>query len=456
LITVKFKPTSHSNVVHPAVDLTVSFAADPTAKATPLNRCREESKASNLILKPSFQHTYKSISITVAVTDSIATMPPRCQPPRAAQQPQKTPAAPSYAAATATSSLAAAAAAAAYPTPAEAAVLAGGTTGSAISGNTGARPPIAASNSDPSTNINSEGNTTIAALKISDDMDTRAAALAKRPADSPSRVIEKADPKKTQDSEATPMDTVSDAANWYIFVPPEYPMWPDETKKLSTRLNDMHYGRIMDGFTEEEKKLARKKFEGVSKKPGPGVDTNDYLAHRMPDLLDGISQLTIDEHRHILEHGLPLDTWYRGFAKLARCTFTATDYLTEEDILECRILMCRLAYTNPGPIRDIHKSLMHATVEATAWAGCVRAVGTLYAHSPPPTKGSLKDSKITNYLLPSQPKTPQGATPPLVKRSVVVQTPSPLTPAATSPARPLPLWLLFRLPHRSPLLPSWP
>ena len=217
-------------------------------------------------------------------------------------------------------------------------------------------------------------------------------------------------------------------------------MWPDETRKLSTRLNDKHYDRIMDGFTEEEKKLARKKFEGVSKKPGPGVDSNDYVAHKMPDLLDGISQillereLTIDEHRHILEHGLPLDTWYRGFAKLARCTFTATDYLTEEDILECRILMCRLAYTNPGPIWDVHKSLMHATVEATAWAGCVRAVGTLYAHSPPPAKGSLRDSKITNYLLPSQPRTPQGATPPLVKRSVVVQTPSPLAPAVASPA----------------------
>jgi len=68
---------------------------------------------------------------------------PRRQPPRAAAQPlQKTPAAPSYAAATATSSLAAAAAAVANPTPAEAAVLGGGTTGSAISGNTGARPPL--------------------------------------------------------------------------------------------------------------------------------------------------------------------------------------------------------------------------------------------------------------------------------------------------------------------------
>ena len=77
---------------------------------------------------------------------------------------------------------------------------------------------------------------------------------------------------------------------------------------------------------------------------------------------------------------------------------------------------------------------MHVTVEATAWAGCVNAVGTLYAHSPPPAKGSLKNSKITNYLLPSQPKVPQGATPPLVKRSVIVQTPSPLTPVAASPA----------------------
>jgi len=106
------------------------------------------------------QHNqYKPISITVAVTDSSVIvaihtlavkslkdisviMPPRRQPPRAAQQPQKTPVAPSYAAATATSSLAAAAAAAVYPTPAEAAVLGEGTTGSAISGNTGASPPL--------------------------------------------------------------------------------------------------------------------------------------------------------------------------------------------------------------------------------------------------------------------------------------------------------------------------
>ena len=115
-------------------------------------------------------------------------------------------------------------------------------------------------------------------------------------------------------------------------------MWPEETKKISTRLNEQHYDRIMDGFTEEEKKLARKKFEGVSKQPGPGVDTNDYLAHRMPDLLDGITQillereLTIDEHRHILDHGLPLDTWYHGFTKLAHCTVMATDYFTEEDV----------------------------------------------------------------------------------------------------------------------------
>ena len=217
-------------------------------------------------------------------------------------------------------------------------------------------------------------------------------------------------------------------------------MWPEETKKISTRLNDKHYGRIMDGFTEEERRLAKKKFDGVSKKGEPGVDTNDYLAHKMPDLLGGIAQiliereLTIEEHRHMLDHGLPLDTWHRGFTKLARCTFTPTDYLTEEDILECRILMCRLAHTNPGKMWDVRKSSMHATVESTAWAGCVRAVGTLYANSPPPAKGSLRDSKITEYTLPRKPNVPQGATPPLVKRSVVMQTPTPLTPAAASPA----------------------
>ena len=83
---------------------------------------------------------------------------------------------------------------------------------------------------------------------------------------------------------------------------------------------------------------------------------------------------------------------------------------------------------------DVRKSSMCATVEATAWAGCVRAVGTLHAHSPPPAKGSLRDSKITECTLPRKPRVPQGATPPLVKRSAVVQTPSPLTPAVASPA----------------------
>ena len=129
-----------------------------------------------------------------------------------------------------------------------------------------------------------------------------------------------------------------------------------------------------------------------------------------------------------------MDTWFRGFSKLALGLFTATDYFTKEDILDLHILMCRLACTPPGPMWDVHKSLMHATMEAKAWAGCVRVVGTLFTHSPPPAKYSPKDSMITNYLLPSQPKVPQGATPPLVKRSVVVQTPSLSTPAAASPA----------------------
>jgi len=87
--------------------------------------------------------------------------------------------------------------------------------------------------------------------------------------------------------------------------------------------------------------------------------------------------------------------------------------------------MCCLAHTNPGKMWDVRKSSVYATVEATAWAGCVWAVGTLYAHSSPPAKGSLRDSKITEYTLPPKPRVPQGATPPLVKCSVVVQTPSP-------------------------------
>jgi len=53
--------------------------------------------------------------------------------------------------------------------------------------------------------MNSEGKTNIADLKISDDMDTWAAASAKRPADSPSRIIDEVDPKKNKDSAATVM-----------------------------------------------------------------------------------------------------------------------------------------------------------------------------------------------------------------------------------------------------------
>jgi len=159
-------------------------------------------------------------------------MPPRHQPQRAAQQTPRPPTAPSYAAATAASSLAAAAAAVTNPTPAEAALPEGGTTGPAIGGNTGARPPTALSSSDPKTNITTEGNTNIADLSISDDMDTRAAASAKRSAESPSRVIDEVAFKKTKDSAATAMDTVPEEADWDIFAPPEDPMWPDETKKL--------------------------------------------------------------------------------------------------------------------------------------------------------------------------------------------------------------------------------
>ena len=82
-------------------------------------------------------------------------------------------------------------------------------------------------------------------------MDTRAAESAKRSAESPSRTIDEADSKKTKDSAATAMDTVSKAANWDIFVPPADPMWPEEDKKLSTRLNDKHCDRSMDGFSED-------------------------------------------------------------------------------------------------------------------------------------------------------------------------------------------------------------
>jgi len=80
------------------------------------------------------------------------------------------------------------------------------------------------------------------------------------------------------------MDTVSEAANWDIFAPLADPMWPEEDKKLSARLNSEHYDRVMDGFSEEERKRVKQKFVGVSKQAGPRVDTTKYLAHQMPDL----------------------------------------------------------------------------------------------------------------------------------------------------------------------------
>jgi len=55
-------------------------------------------------------------------------------------------------------------------------------------------------------------------------------------------------------------------------------MWPEEVKKLSTCLNSSHYNPIMDGFLEEERKLAKRKFEGASKQGGPGVDTTNDRA----------------------------------------------------------------------------------------------------------------------------------------------------------------------------------
>jgi len=170
----------------------------------------------------------------------------------------------------------------------------GGTTGPAVGGNTGARLPTAISNSDPKTNITSEGNTNVANLKISDNMNTQAEKSAKGSAKSPSRTIDEADSKKTKGSAATAMDTLSEAADWDIFVPPADPMWPEEDKKLSTHLNSEHCDCILDGFSEAQRKLARKKFEGVSMLPGPRVDTADYLAHQMPDLLDGIAQILLE------------------------------------------------------------------------------------------------------------------------------------------------------------------
>jgi len=158
----------------------------------------------------------------------------------------------------------------------------------------GARLPTAVSNSNPKTNVATEGNTNVANLTISDDMDTRAAASAKRSAESPSRVIDEVDSKKTKDSAATAMDTVSEAANWDIFVPLADPMWPEEDKKLSTRLNNKHYDCIKDGFSEEQRKLAMLKFKGAPKLARPGVGTNDYLAHKMPNLLGGISQILME------------------------------------------------------------------------------------------------------------------------------------------------------------------
>jgi len=122
-------------------------------------------------------------SITVAVPtlavkslkDLSVNVPPRRQHQRPAHKPPKPPSVPTCAAATVASSLVAAAAAvAANPTPTAASLPAGCTTEHAISGNTGTRLPVVGSNSDPKTNVTTEGNANVANLKISDDMDTQA------------------------------------------------------------------------------------------------------------------------------------------------------------------------------------------------------------------------------------------------------------------------------------------
>ena len=194
----------------------------------------------------------------------------------------------------------------------------------------------------------------------------------------------------------------------------------------------------MEGFSEPQRQEAKKPFRGVSVKKGEPKE--DFLVTHTYVFLDGLTQLlleheiTILEHRQVLAEGLSLDACYYGFTKLARDNFAPTDYLTAENLMELRILMCRLAYSNPGRLFEVSQSLMRSTVEARLWAGCIRSVGSLYANSPPPAKGSLKDGNIKNYLITGTPKTPQGVTPPLVKRSVVLQTPSPLTPGMASPA----------------------
>jgi len=283
-------------------------------------------------------------------------------------------------------------------------------------------------------------------------MDTRAAASAKRSAESPSCVIDEVDPKKNKYSAATVMDAVSKAADWGIFAPPEDPMWPDETKKLSPCLNEKHYDRIMDRFMEEERILAKKKFEGVSKQAGPGVDAANYLAHQMPNLSEGIAQillereLTTTEHRHILEHGL---RWTLGT--------TASPSLLAACLLQ-PITLPKRTFWSVGFSCAAWRTQIQAKCGMFARALCTR----LWKPLPGPVVLGLSDL-FTPTLLP-RPKAVSG-----IARSRTTFSPAsqgfpkvPPLPWSSAPSlcrlplrcsrqlpvllRPLPLWLPFRLP----------
>jgi len=108
-------------------------------------------------------------------------MPPRQHHQHPAQKPPKPPSVATCAAAAAAREEAAAAAVTA-PTLAAASLPVRGTTEPAISGNNGARLSVTGSNSNPKTNVDIEGNTNIANLKISYDMDTQAEESAKHSA----------------------------------------------------------------------------------------------------------------------------------------------------------------------------------------------------------------------------------------------------------------------------------
>ena len=137
----------------------------------------------------------------------------------------------------------------------------------------------------------------------------------------PPRVVDEATTKKTKDSAAAVMEVERAKEVWDTFAATVVPLWPDETHKLSTRLNATHCDRVVDGFSEERRQQAGKPFRGVPVKKGQ--PKADCLVTHTHVLLGGLAQLqlgreiTIPEHQQSMVEGLSLDARCCGFTKLA-------------------------------------------------------------------------------------------------------------------------------------------